>query len=214
LDRLPEPGFDPGIGAEPQIDLDINVRDVRGAGESSFGDDFFGSDTFEEEFGVLDRMATDSMVTDAAAAAAADIDNAATAAMMADDETPTPLSAACFGRESLGDADGDEIRHGAGKMSASAASEASASSNDGGAPPAPAPPAPAPLLATDSGAAARTLALFHAAATRSNMANVDRDACLRAYEFLRPLVHAPVHQRPRDYHARGQGGGARVFNGH
>jgi hypothetical protein len=222
LDRLPEPGFGPDTGAELQMDLDGNVRDVRGAGESSFAHDFFsgfysasGRDTMEEEFDVLDGMASDSMVTDAAAAAAADFDNTATAAMMMeDDETPTPLSAACFGLESLGDADGEESSRGAGKMSASAASEASASSNDGGAPPAPAPPAPAApapaaLLATDSGAAARTLTLFDAAATRGDMSPKDRRACVNAYEFLVHLVHIPVLC---DYCGGGQGRGARVLS--
>jgi hypothetical protein len=39
------------------------------------------------------------------------------------------------------------------------------------------------------------------------MADVDRDACVRAYEFLGPLVHVPVL---RNFRPRGQGQGAHI----
>jgi hypothetical protein len=43
------------------------------------------------------------------------------------------------------------------------------------------------------------------------MADVDRRACVNAYEFLLPLVRIPVL---RDFRPRGQGRGAHVFNWH
>jgi hypothetical protein len=43
------------------------------------------------------------------------------------------------------------------------------------------------------------------------MADVDRRACVNAYEFLLPLVRIPVL---RDFRPRGQGRGAHVFNRH